>query len=119
MTVRLRAGGSEADQRRRCPPACERCEVAQKFVARCSIWGGLDRLLCWHVIVRAPVQMPPVFCFVDATPLFEKENRSLPLALLVDRVDPRGLHRPGAVPTFSTYDYPVDTREIQGAEVFQ
>src|ERR1051325_634584 len=95
MAVRLRAGGCEVDQWRRCPPPCKRREVAHQFVARCSIWRELDGL-CWHVVVRAAVQLPTVFCFVDAAPLFEKENRSLLLALLMDRVDPRGLHRSGA-----------------------
>src|SRR6266480_2339018 len=92
--------GREVDEWRTRPSLAERGEITQDLVAHCSVWRSKSSL-CRHVIVRAAIEVAPALCLLHATPLLEKEQASLLIALLLDRVDPRWLHGSCAMPTFS------------------
>jgi len=106
------------DEWRRPPTLGERGEVVHELVARYPIRRYQDRLR-GRGVVRAPVQTSPASCLVNATPLLKKENRTLGLALLLDRVSPGGLHGPGAVAALAADDHPVNAGEVDAAEVFE
>src|SRR5438128_6914005 len=73
----------------------------------------------WLVIVRAAVQAAACLLFLHAAPLLEEERDISCSALVTKRLDPRGVHRSCAGTAFATNDDPVDTGEIDRAEIFE
>jgi hypothetical protein len=65
------------------------------------------------------VEQSTVFLFLNAAPLFEEEKGAVLVALFLDTLHPCLEHRPGARAAFAADDDPIDTLEVDSAEVFE
>src|ERR1700688_4753137 len=70
-------------------------------------------------VIGLAVELPARCLFSHAAPLFEKEWHAFAFALIPHRDDPFLLHRPCSVAALSTNDYPIDSFEIEFAQIFQ
>lgn len=86
-----------------------------------TLGGGGHRVLrCAGVlVVSTSVELTPGRGLSGATPLLEEEWDALDLALGPDGANPRSPDWPGAVTTLAADDDPVDSLQIDLAQIFQ
>jgi hypothetical protein len=73
----------------------------------------------WEFVVRSAIKTSPCLLLADSAPLFEEERNTAPFALIAKGQDPFFLHRSGTGATLATHDHPVDSPQVQFAQVFQ
>src|ERR1035438_1848298 len=102
----LRADGDEG-----IPISRERCEVMEARGACCRgrRAGSVAR---WDAVVRSAVEQSTAFLFLDAAPLLEEEQGTVPVALLLDTLHPCWEHWSGARATLAADDDPIDTVKV-------
>src|SRR5271166_1333033 len=72
-----------------------------------------------EAVVCLAVEFSASLALMDAAPLLEEERDLASLALIPKRQHPFLLHRPGAGPALTADDHPVDSFQVDLAEVFQ
>ena len=95
---------------------------AAEFLSQCGQRGEVRRLSIRafrELIVSLTVEKAAGFRFLYAAPLFEEECDALTLTMIAQLPDPLLLHWSRAPSAFATCNDPMDTGQIQCAEIFK